>query len=80
MLSKQKHSLRRGMRKPCKLNLGRYAGRLIDHNEYLDTLPGTKAGDMIVDMKLNEILFNSMGILRRKKVSVKGFDCETVTF
>ena len=46
VMSKQKCTMFRVMRKPCKLKVKCYAARLIYINDYLDTFPGEKASEI----------------------------------
>ena len=59
-LSKQKRTMRCGMRKPSGLKVRRYVACLIDLNEYLASFPGATFSDKIGVTELNEILLNSM--------------------
>ena len=79
-LSKQKRAMRRGMRKPRSLKVGRYAVRLIELNEYLDFFPAGTLYEKIRLNELNEILVNSMPNSWSKQAHVQGFDCEYITF
>ena len=71
--------MRRGMKKPCSLNVRRYAARLIDLNEYLASFLGATFPDNIGVTQLNEILLNSMPTSWSKHAYVQGFDCESIT-
>ena len=72
--------MRRGMEKPRALTVRRYAERLIDINEYLDSFPGETLNDDIRETELNEIFLNSMPNGWYKQAYVQGFDCESTTF
>ena len=52
--------MRRGIKKIRSLKVRRYAARLIDMNEYLDSFTGATLADKIDVTELNGILFNSM--------------------
>ena len=78
-LSKKKHAMRRGIRKPLKLNVRRYAARLIDLNEYLAAFPVARASDNIGETDLNEILLNSMPNGWSNQAYVQGFYYKTIT-
>ena len=71
--------MRRGMKKPCSLNVRRYAARLIDLNEYLASFLGAALPDNIGVIQLNNIVLNSMHTSWSKHAYVKGFDCESIT-
>ena len=58
----------------------RYAARLIDINEYLDSFPGATLADKIGVTELNEILLNSMYTSQSKQSYVQGFDCGSILF
>ena len=49
VLSKQNHTMHRGMRNPRGLKVRRYAARLICPSEYLAVLLRVKASDQICD-------------------------------
>ena len=59
-LSKQKGAMHCGMEKPRTLTVRRYAARLIDIHDYLDSFLGVTLTDNIVVTELNEILLNSV--------------------
>ena len=59
-LSKQKHAMRHGMKKPCSLTVRCYAVRFIDLNEYLASFPGANLTDNIGVTELDEIHLNSI--------------------
>ena len=59
-LSKQKHAMRRGMKKLQSLKVINYMARLIDLNEYLVSFPGANLADKIGITELNEIILNRM--------------------
>ena len=61
-LSKQKRTMRRGMKKTCILTVRRYAAHLIDLNKYLTSFPGSNMTDKIGVTELDEFLLN---IIRR---------------
>ena len=44
----KKRAMRRYMKKTCSLNVGRYAARLIDLNEYLAFFPGATVAEKLV--------------------------------
>ena len=71
--------MRHGMKKPCSLNVRRYAARLIDLNEYLASFLGATLPDNIGVTQLNDILLNSMPTSWSKHAYVQGFDCESIT-
>ena len=71
--------MRRGMEKPCSLDVRRYAARFIDLNEYLVSLLGATFPDNIGVTQLNEILLNNMPTSWSKHAYVQGFDCESIT-
>ena len=75
VLSKQKRTICRGMRKPHKLKMRLYAAFLIDINTYLDVFTGVKANAEICETELNEILFNSMPNSWRNQAYMQGFYC-----
>ena len=54
--------------------------RLIDLNEYLDSLPGANLAGKIDVTKLNEILLKSTPNICSKQSYVQGFDCEYISF
>ena len=68
------------MRNPHRLKVRRYASRLIDLKEYLDSFPGGKLADTIGMMELNDFLLNSMPNSWSKQAYGQGFDCESITF
>ena len=72
--------MRRGMEKPRALTVRRYAERLIDINEQVDSFPGETLNDDIRETELNEIFLNSMPNGWYKQAYVQGFDCESITF
>ena len=80
LLSKQKRSMRCGMKIPRSLTVRRYAARLIDLNEYLASFPGATLTDKIGITELNEILLNIMPNSWYKHAYVQGFDSESITF
>ena len=71
--------MRRGMKKTRTLTVRRYAARLIDINEYLESFPRANLTDKIGVTELNEILLNSIPNSRSKQAYVQGFDCEYMT-
>ena len=62
------------------LKVRRYAARLIDMNEYLDSSPGTILSDKIVVTKLINILLNIMANSWSKQDYVQGLDYEYISF
>ena len=52
--------MRRGMKKTQSLKVRRYAARLIDLNEYLDSFLGETLSDKIDATELNDIPLNIM--------------------
>ena len=56
-LLKQKHTMRRRMKKTRSLTIGGYAARLIDLNEYFASFPGATLTGKIGVTELNEIIF-----------------------
>ena len=69
----------RGIKKLRALTVRRYAARLIDLNEYLESFPGKILNDKISVTKLKEILLNSMPKIWSRQAYVQGFDCESIT-
>ena len=53
-LSKQKHTMRRGRRKPRNLKVRRYAARMSDLNEYLAMFPGATENEKNCETELND--------------------------
>ena len=82
LMSSQKEEkvMRRGMRKPCKLKVRRYAAHMIKINEYLDVFLGAKASEKVGDTELNEILLNIIPNFWISQAYVQGFYCGYVTF
>ena len=72
--------MRRCTKKTCRLKVGRYAARLIDLNEYLDSFPGEAMSGKTDVIELNEIPKNSMPNICYKQAYVQGFDCESILF
>ena len=72
--------MRHRMSKPYGLNVRRYAACLVDLNNYLAVLPGSKVSYNICVMELNEILINSMRNICINQEYVKGFYCGYITF
>ena len=68
----------RCMKNPRILKLRRYAERLIDLNEYLDSFTGATMAEKMGVTGLNEILLNSMTNSWSKQAYVHDFDCETI--
>ena len=68
-----------GMRKTRKIIARRYTDRLIDIDEYLSTLTGSKERDNIGNIDLNEIIENIITNGWFNQAYVQGFDCETIT-
>ena len=66
--------------KPCSLKVMRYSVRLVDLNEYLDSLPGAIMTDKNVVTELNEISFNSMPNTWSKQSYAHGFYCGSISF
>ena len=62
----------------CNLKLRRYAARLIDSNQYLDSFPGATLSDKIGVTELDNILSNSMPNSWSNQAYVQGFDCESI--
>ena len=56
------------MRKPCGLEVRRYAACMIDIKDYLDFFPGAKASEKNCETELNEILLNSVNYRVTKTV------------
>ena len=79
-LSKQKRTMRRGMKKTRSLTVRRHAARLIDLNEYLVSFPGVNLTNNIDVTELNEIILNIMPNRWSKQAYVQGFGCEYITF
>ena len=68
----------RGMNKPRALTVRRYAERLIDINDYLESFPGATFNDKIGVTELNKIPLNSMPNICSRQAYVQGFDCESI--
>ena len=79
-LFKKKRAMRRFLKNPHILKVGRYDVCLIDLNEYLALFPGATMSDNIGVTELNNILSNSMPNSWSKQAYVQGFDCETIPF
>ena len=62
------------MKKPHGLKVILYVACLIDLNEYLHSLPGSKPTHKIGMTELNEILLNSTPNSQSKQAYVQGFD------
>ena len=60
VLSKQKIAMHRGMRKPHELKMRRYDACLVDPNDYFTAFPVSKSRNNIVEMDINEILFEGI--------------------
>ena len=69
-----------GMIKPQKIKLRCYADHMVDLNEYLSALTGTKANEKIGETELNKIFFINMNDGWINKACVQGFACEKITF
>ena len=67
-------------RKPRGLKVRHYADHLIELNEYLDLLPGTKLTDKICMTEMNKIMLNSMPDSWIEQACMQGFDCGCITF
>ena len=78
-LSKQRHAMRRGIRKPRGLKVRRSAACLIELNDYLNLFPVAKKSDKTCLTELNEILLNSIPRIWRNQAYVQGLDCESIT-
>ena len=72
--------MKRETKNPKELKVRCYADCIIDFNDYLAALPGSKASDNIGQMDLNEILSNSMKNGWIKQAYVQIFDYEAITF
>ena len=72
--------MRRGMKKPRRLTVRRYAARLIDINEYLASFLRETLNDKIGITELNGILLNSVPKIWYKQAYIQGFDCESIAF
>ena len=72
--------MRRIMKKPCGLKVGRYAASLIDISKYLDLFPGETLSGEIRLTKLNGFFLNHMLNSWIKQAYVQGFDCGNITF
>ena len=72
--------MRRCMIKTLSLNVRRYAARLIDLNEYLESFPEVTINDKIGITEINKKLLNSIPNSWYKKSHVQGFDCESISF
>ena len=72
--------MRCGIRNPQKLKLRHYDVCLIDLNEYLYALPGSKESDYISEADLNEIPFNSMTNGWNNQAHLQGLYSENITF
>ena len=68
------------MKKTRSLKARRYAARLIDLDEYLDSLPGDTLADKIGITEFNEILLNGMTNIWSKQDCVQCFDYESILF
>ena len=53
---------------------------MVDLNEYLSALTGTKANEKIGETELNKIFFINMNDGWINKACVQGFACEKITF
>ena len=71
--------MRRGMRKPRRLEMRCYVAHLIGLNEYFALFPGVKSTDKIGVTEQNEILLNSMPNICSKQVYVQVIDYESIT-
>ena len=78
-LSKQKRSMRHGMKKTGNLTVRGYVAHLIDLNEYFAALLWANLIDKIGVIELNEILLNSMPKSWHNQAYVKGYICEYIT-
>ena len=78
-LSKQKCTMRHGMKKTRSLTVIRYAACLIDLNACLTSFPGETLTDNIGVTEINKILLNIISNIWSKHVYVQGFDCESIT-
>ena len=76
VMSKQKCTMRHGIRKTCALKVRFYAYCFVDLNEYLAVLLGAKISNKIWVTKLNEIALNSMSSSWSNQEYVQGFYCE----
>ena len=61
------------------MNVGCYAARLIDLDEYLASFPGVTLTDYIGVTGLNEIPLNIVSNSWYKQVYFQGFGCEYIT-
>ena len=68
------------MKKPRSLKVRRYAARLIDMNEYLDSFSGATLSDKIDVTDLDDIILNRMPNIWSKQAYVQGFDCKSISF
>ena len=68
------------MKEPRALTVRQYTVRLVDVNEYLESLPGATLNDNIGKTQLNEILLHSMPNSWSIQAYVKGFYCESINF
>ena len=72
--------MHRGIKKPRTITVRRYAARLIDLNEYLESFPGANLNDNIGITELKKIFLNSMPNSWSRQAYVQGFDCWSTTF
>ena len=80
LISKQKRTMRRCMKKPRSLKVRRYSAHLIHLNDYLASLTGATMTDKIGVTELNDILLKSMPNRWSKQAYVQVFDCESISF
>ena len=72
--------MRHGRKKTRSLRVRRYAARLIDLNEYLESFPGATLANKISETELNEIILNSIPNSWYKQAYAQGFDCKSISF
>ena len=79
-LSKQKRSMRHGMKKTGNLTVRLYVAHLIDLNEYFAALLGATLIDKIGVTELDEIFLNSMPNSLHNQAYAQGYNCESITY
>ena len=79
-LSKQKCAMRRGIRKPRRTTLKRFATRLTEMNKFLPLFPGSDASKKMEMEELDEILLRAAPNGWAKQSYLQGWDFELKTY
>ena len=79
-ISKQKHTMRRTMRKPRSINFKRFAARLMEISNFLLLSPGLDVSKKITHEELNEILLHAVPNAWAKQSYLRGWYFEMKTY